>query len=88
MICNKKYLNFMLSKGFVFMPFFIFLSIWSYEVSVMKIAIEFGIAMSFAVYIIVIGSLSPCKNQLYLNYLAQLIFYNLVYLYPSRPTTA
>jgi len=44
----------------VCIPFAIILSIWSYDVSVVRISVEFWIAMAFSAYIIVLGALSPC----------------------------
>ncbi len=42
------------------MPIAIFLSIWSYQVKIKRILIEFTISTSFAVYIVIISFQSPC----------------------------
>ena len=47
-------------KGFIFLPIAIFLSIWSYDVSVLQISVEFFIATLFSIYIMVLSVMSPC----------------------------
>jgi hypothetical protein len=42
------------------LPVAIFLSIWSYQVKIKRILIEFTLAALFAIYIIVISFQSPC----------------------------
>lgn len=42
------------------MPISIFLSIWSYEVSVKQITIEYSIACAFSLYIVILSIMSPC----------------------------
>jgi hypothetical protein len=46
--------------GFLLLPISIFLSIWSYYVSIEQIIIEFFIAILFSIYIIVLAATSPC----------------------------
>lgn len=50
--------------SFIILPVSIILSIWSYDVSVLQISIEYFIATSFGVYIIVLSCLSPCPPML------------------------
>ena len=45
--------------GFICIPIAVILSIWSYEVSVIQICIEFTIACLFSLYIVVISIMSP-----------------------------
>jgi hypothetical protein len=52
--------NFAVNLSFIFLPFAILLSIFSYQVSVIQICIEFAIAMVFSVYILVLSIMSPC----------------------------
>ena len=42
------------------LPIAVFLSIWSYEISILQICIEFGIATVFTIYICILASMSPC----------------------------
>lgn len=55
------------------LPILIFLSVWSYNVSVLRIVIEFFIALSFTIYLIVISIMSPCPFFLGTNLGAILI---------------
>ena len=74
-IINKVYLNFNFRKGndvfnlavnlsFVVLPISIILSIWSYEVSVIQISVEFFLATALSGYIVVLSALSPCPPLL------------------------
>lgn len=47
-------------KGNLFLPVSIFLSVWSYNESVLRIFMEFLVAMSFTTYLIIISVMSPC----------------------------
>ena len=47
-------------KGFLFLPISIFLSIWSYEVSIKRILFEFSITLVISAYILILSILSPC----------------------------
>ena len=42
------------------MPVAIFLSIWSYDVSLVQIIVEFLIATILSIYVLVLSILSPC----------------------------
>ena len=57
---NFNFENILKKKGFVCLPFAILLSIWSYEVSVIRICIEFAIATGFSLYIVILACTSPC----------------------------
>ena len=46
--------------GSISLPFAILASIWSYRVSIFRIAAEFSIAILFSFYILIISILSPC----------------------------
>lgn len=52
--------NYAVNLSFVFLPISIFLSIWSYEVSVKQITIEYSIACAFSLYIVILSIMSPC----------------------------
>ncbi|RNA09135.1 solute carrier family riboflavin member 3-A [Brachionus plicatilis] len=52
--------NYAVNLSFVFLPFSIIFSIWSYEASVRQIAIEFCIVLAFTFYIIFLSISSPC----------------------------
>jgi hypothetical protein len=49
-----------INLGNLFLPIAIFLSIWSYDVSLARILVEFSIAILCSVYIIVASVQSPC----------------------------
>jgi hypothetical protein len=49
-----------INLGSCFLPIAIFVSVWSYNVSVRQITIEFCIACCFCVYIIILSIMSPC----------------------------
>jgi hypothetical protein len=49
---------------YVVVPIAVILSIWSYEVSVLQIVLEFMLATLIVVYIIVISKMSPCPPLL------------------------
>jgi hypothetical protein len=51
-------------KGFIFMPLAIFVSIWSYDVSVTRITVEHVMVLATTVYLTVISFLSPCPPLL------------------------
>ena len=42
------------------MPIAVFLSIWSFNVSLKRIFIEFSVALVFTIYVIVLSTQSPC----------------------------
>lgn len=63
-ILGNDVFNLAVNLSFVVLPISIILSIWSYEVSVLQISIEFCLATSFGVYIIVLSCLSPCPPLL------------------------
>ena len=56
------------------------MSIWSYEVSTIRICIEFGVGFAFTVYIIILSIMSPCPPMLdnfvgsFLAVLSQIVY--------------
>lgn len=57
---GNVYFHLSINLSSVCLPIAIFLSIWSYQVKIKRILIEFSIAASFAIYIILISFRSPC----------------------------
>ena len=55
-----EHFSFFPIQGLVLLPVSMFLTIWSYNVSVARIVIEFMAAFLLSVYIIVMAALSPC----------------------------
>ena len=49
---------------YIAFPIVVFLSIWSYEVSILRIIVEFLIATLIVVYITIISKMSPCPPLL------------------------
>ena len=52
--------NLSVNLSYLLLPISIIFTIWSYECSVKRICIEFSLTLLVAIYIIVIGCLSPC----------------------------
>lgn len=52
--------NYSVNLSFIFLPIAILLSIWSYQVSVLQICLEFSVASAFSIYIVILSVLSPC----------------------------
>jgi hypothetical protein len=57
---GNEVFNYAVNLSFIFLPISIILSIFSYKVSVLRICIEFSIALLFSFYILFLSLFSPC----------------------------